>query len=143
VSAEELARRAVACKGWRWMPGMRLAGCEPFATVFAVRNRDEPGSADLDIHYAWTHDEDEHATDADYAESELPDLADPATLGCLLALVREAWGDPSAVTSPDGVTWGVHVSTASARQVVAGWDTMVSIEDTESEALVAALEAAP
>ncbi|NDC88630.1 MAG: hypothetical protein EB075_07475, partial [Bacteroidetes bacterium] len=23
MSSEELARRAVACKGWRWMPGMR------------------------------------------------------------------------------------------------------------------------
>ena len=30
----------------------------------------------------------------------LPDLTDPATLGCLLALVREAWGKPVAVWYP-------------------------------------------
>lgn len=32
----------------------------------------------------------------------LPDLADPATVGCLLALVREAWGNPRLrVSRPD------------------------------------------
>jgi len=59
----------------------------------------------------------------------LPDLTDPATLGCLLALVREAWGDRYLCAS------------LSPRKLwmVDGW----SLHDTEAEALVAALEAAP
>jgi len=59
----------------------------------------------------------------------LPDLTDPATLGCLLALVREAWDDRYLCAS------------LSPRKLwmVDGW----SLHDTEAEALVAALEAAP
>ena len=67
----------------------------------------------------------------------LPDLADPATLGCLLALVRDAWNDPDLVTrkSPqyDERGWTVESSRG-----------FVSIGQTaEAAALVAALEAAP
>lgn len=29
-----------------------------------------------------------------------PDLTDPATLGCLLGLVREVWGDPNVFLAP-------------------------------------------
>jgi len=59
----------------------------------------------------------------------MPDLDDPATLGCLLALVREAWDDRYLCAS------------LSPRKLwmVDGW----SLHDTEAEALVAALEAAP
>ena len=59
----------------------------------------------------------------------LPDLTDPATLGCLLALVREALDIPYLCISisPEGRWW------------VDGY----SLHDTEAEALVAALEAAP
>ncbi len=62
----------------------------------------------------------------------LPDLTDPATLGCLLALVREAWG-----------TEYVH-----ARKSERGWEVCRGSSEwyhgeTEAEALVAALEEAP
>lgn len=63
----------------------------------------------------------------------LPDLTDPATLGCLLALVREAWGDPAAHVVPDG-DWHVYGDMP---------ETEYGIGDSEAEALVAALEAAP
>jgi hypothetical protein len=62
-----------------------------------------------------------------------PDLTDPATLGCLLALVREATGDREAHTVP-GVLRGW-------RCVVGGIASVVA--PTEAAALVAALEAAP
>lgn len=109
-----LARRAVACKGWKWMPGMR-----------------------------WTDDDDRGRLD-DYQPEymgrppdALPDLTDAATLGCLLALVREAWGgDFEQVWSewyPLLSRWGIR---AGSRSVL-----LVSGE-TEADALVAALEAA-
>ena len=68
----------------------------------------------------------------------IPDLTDPATLGCLLALVREAWVDHCACVypidyGPAGVMWQVRLA-ANGRQVTARHYT------TEAEALVAALE---
>ena len=65
-----------------------------------------------------------------------PDLSDPATLGCLLALVREAWESPKA-----NVSWVtddkcmVVFDTGHAQRFLLG--------DTEAEALVVALESAP
>jgi hypothetical protein len=63
----------------------------------------------------------------------LPDFRDAATLGCLLALVRRAWGDPCMYLAPaDG--WYVGKG---------GRDSMPGEGPTEAAALVAALEAAP
>ena len=63
----------------------------------------------------------------------LPDLTDPATLGCLLALVREAWMCPKvSVRYEMGRIWRcVHQDGA--------W---LGEGKSEAEALVAALEAA-
>jgi hypothetical protein len=115
----ELGRRAVACKGWRWMPGM-LVRCGDWLPVRMV-------SVDA-------------ARAALLSENAIPDLTDPATLGCLLALVREAWGDDWISTGRmaylDGssvwvvtMTFGQRLGTRQA--------------ETEAGALVAALEAAP
>ena len=124
-----LARRAVACKRWRWMPGMswvvyRLAPLEPVSgRVADTRPRD---SGDVRPH-------------------ALPDLSDHATVGCLLALVREAWDDEWLACkgdySPHGSTWIVYSGKPHGRGFllrVAG-----TRYPTEAAALVAALEAAP
>ena len=72
----------------------------------------------------------------------LPYLSDPATRGCLLALVREAWGDPtamvSAVKDADGSVshWICYVFPCEDRE--ARFPATI-----EPAALVAALEAAP
>lgn len=72
----------------------------------------------------------------------LPDLEDPATLGCLLELVRRAVSDPNAYVdySFSEPTWYVN-----ARYEYEGRDVLgvFAQADTEAEALVAALEAAP
>ena len=71
----------------------------------------------------------------------VPDVSDPATLGCLLALVRKAWGDE-------------HISVAFAKAegrlviIESHCNAMLANNryfygDTEAEALIAALEAAP
>jgi hypothetical protein len=67
----DIARRAVACKGWRRMSGM--LGADGWRVVDVGTRDDGAEWADL------------------VDPSCRPD--DPATLGCLLALVREAWGD--------------------------------------------------
>jgi hypothetical protein len=65
----------------------------------------------------------------------LPDLSDPAGLGCLLALVREAWGDhvwlPTCLDAEDEA-WVVD-SPSRNRQ---------TRHESYAAALVAALEAA-
>lgn len=102
---EELARRAVACKHWRWMPGMLYK-------------------------------------QAIIQGGGLPDLNDPATLGCLLALVRDAWKNHTMSCFFDhaDVAWSEYpwaVKLVGLRVVTGAYG------QTEAEALVAALEAAP
>ena len=111
----ELAERAIACKGWRWLPGM-------LALDTGLR-LDEM---------------------TDDWEAELPDLSDPSTLGCLLALVREAWephrgSDYIVSTMHTGSGWGVGARYGSEGLAL----IVLPAFDTEAEALVAALEAAP
>ena len=131
----DLARRAVACKGWRWMPGMLDS-----VTECRVEDAHSDGAVVplecSDIGYGvW---------DAQYSprplstRGALPDLSDPATLGCLLALVREAWGDPLITVAPDAgedpPVWLVFSGTLSGVPIAGG--------PSEAVALVAALEAA-
>lgn len=104
-----LARRAVACPHWRWMDGMLYkqdgVGVRP---VIATAPIIQGGG--------------------------VPDLTDPATLGCLLALVREAWGSPHAYVGHSDkwvAAFGCEV------------EGRVFASTTEAAALVAALEAAP
>lgn len=131
---EALARRAVACPRWRWMPGMLDQYDRRVLDVNTGRN--------LGVPVWWTDavggDCYEMYEDPDRARIEwsdaVPVLSDPATLGCLLALVREAWIEPLARAEgyPDG--WRVYVPRVSR---------LVGLGPSEDEALVAALEAAP
>jgi hypothetical protein len=110
----DLARRAVACKGWRWMPGMAwLHDLAQPITSDGIDGRHDTG------------------TPPRYG---LPDLTDHATLGCLLALVREAWGElglvPCLFKEPG--EWNVYLPNSD-----------FAVGETEAEALVVALKAAP
>jgi hypothetical protein len=118
-----LARRAVACKGFRWMPGMR-----------------------------WWTDADHGRLDDFQPEymgrptHALPDLTDPATLGCLLALVREAWAAPRALVRLSANGTSFHVFDVDRVTTGGNWAAFLCGDhriQTEAEALVAALEAAP
>lgn len=106
AEAEALGKRLVACKGFRPLRGM-----------LDMQGR----SWGADLLFRWSN------------EVDVPDLRDPATLGCVLALVREAWGICEVRT---GIRWCVVVRPAGGgRRSIYG--------ATEAEALVAALEAAP
>lgn len=118
----DLARRAVACKGWRCVPGMlTLSGArillveDDGAYVLMARRAEQPMLMD----------------------GELPDFADAATLGCLLSLVREAWGDDLGCVVRLR-TWCVFAAEKGVGDIL-----LRGRGGTEAEALVAALEAAP
>ena len=126
-----LGQRAVACRGWKWMPGMR--------TLDAMRVIHDPDR--------WP-DRPCAIREGGWVDTapprplgdDLPDLTDPATLGCLLALVRETWGDPTlcAVLDTSDGRWCVERRCGDIRVFQYGTQG-----DTEAEALVAVLEAAP
>ena len=124
----EISKRAVACRGWQWMPGM-LAALDGIGGDYRAR------VCRVDNGLFWSD-----ATPLPYAlASYVPDLSDPATLGCLLALVRKAWGDP---------TLCVVLDTSDGRWCVGCWeDNGIAMRGrggaTETEALVNALEGAP
>jgi len=140
----ELGRRAVACRGWRWLPGMRVISssenCQAVRVVVEdgndylsaeERSLRTPSGASGRLSTV-------HGGGAPLC-SDPPDLRDPATVGCLLALVREAWlkcGESLAFPAPyehdEGWSFEWH-SKIDPRTI---WST-------EAAALVAALESAP
>ena len=117
-----LAKRAVACKGWRWMPGMLTDEGRRVMCVWPD-----------DLGIKWSHiPENCIVRDAD----ALPDLTDAATLGCLLALVREAWGDPTYLPTCLDAHDEAWVIESPKRERQTRYGSYASV-------LVAALEAAP
>lgn len=109
-----LADRAVACRHFYPMRGMRDLQGRTWTP---------------DLLWRWNRTVDR------------PDLSDPATLGCLLALVREAWGDECACVlpvdyGPGDIMWVCQLTAGGRSLTARHWAT-------EAEALVAALEAAP
>lgn len=124
-----LEQRAVACARWRWVEGM-------LAVKHGLRSR---VSAEYRGHLH------QPAAVTAWRSDSVPDLADPATLGCLLALVREAHGGVGSVVylPRDGAIrlWRVVTYAHGAEWLTPS--RLLGEGATEAEALVAALEAAP
>lgn len=129
-----LGKRARACPGWRWMEGMKptTGGDDHYARTrrcgWTWNDYREEWSRFMGLDFAsgapawgWPSP----------TSGWVPDLSDPATLGCLLALVREVHFTACVVPpTSDDRPW--RVSALNLRGVQGA---------TEAEALVAALEA--
>lgn len=120
-----LGKRAVACKGFRWLRGML--------------RQDDYRYVSSGVWARWS---DVHSlTTALHSPDQWPDLTDSATRGCLLTLVREAWGGDFEQVwlewYPPLSRWGIQGGHAGTRSV------LLASGPTEAEALVAALETAP
>jgi len=81
---------------------------------------------------------------AGFLSTAQPDLTDPATVGCLLALLREAAGDPTVITVQAGmgrahVAWETGSGISSARRFDASGD----LGDAAAAALIALAQEVP
>lgn len=128
----DLAKRAVACKRWRWMPGMLTTD-----GLRVAHNGDQLVGI--------SHDYKRNEWCELGLNGRLPDLDDPATLGCLLALVREAWDDQGLHCAGryGSGEWLWHVQGGKPHGASFRRHVYAIGHGTEAEALVAALKAAP
>lgn len=138
MSAEmtALGERAVRCKGWRWSSAIgceilwveegRAALCD---IVVGAYDDPIPPTCETPLIQTMHH----LYRLKDPTGCAIPDLTASATLGCLLAMVRKAWRDDGACAAREGPTNKWHCDV----------QRFEFFADSEAEALIAALEAAP
>lgn len=157
----DLARRAVACAAWKWMERMRAAlHRTDWDPITLVTHGDVISALDpkhMGRLLMWWDDHKPHGKDREWSAPHfwfepdpvdllLPDFSDPATLGCLLALVREAFSAVDVHVIPTVYAEGVPIRFACWVVTAEGLRVIQSARgfgDDRAEALVAALEAAP
>ncbi len=135
----ELGKRLVACKGFRWIAGMRWRfDLESHKNVWSrymgADLCDDEGNPVVETSPF-------NRTTAEGCV--LLDLSDPATLGCLLALVRATFRDDTIYVPffRDENKWCVSSGRQFGGSVRIKGECMLA--DSEVEALVVALEAVP
>lgn len=135
---QNLARRLVEHPAWRWMPGMRLMEFEA-GRAWRLCAKDERADSFHLTQESWRR----LRQPAPCISTMSPDLTDPATVGCLLVLAREAWGDPGAyAVGSDVHGWTVCVLVV-AGDATGVWPFDEHRHATEGEALAHAILAAP
>ena len=138
TETEALARQAVACAAWRLMPGMRVNVEGQWLRVVSGPHGDLPETAGVWLASESPTEEDRYDLRSQDGDGiGYPDLTDAATLGCLLALVREAYADGEEihVTPISANQWIVHGARSPDPEIDGLWIEGLS----EAAALVAAL----
>ena len=111
-TAEEWGRLAVSLPGWRWMPGML--------------NRKDGTRYMGSARWAWDDPYRHHAQGI--ADDDWPDPDDPATAGCLLALLgpTPSEGYMAHVLPPSSAVtkWRIHMNTAQTGPLSAYGSTL-------------------
>ena len=129
MTLDELSAYVVILPGWRWMEGMKIQINRCGRRMVTV------GHDAVRLESGWVS-----LLDLLTNPTVRVAINDPATIGCLLALAREAWGDPALHVvywpSPDmgGKQWAVK--SGGMRAAGSRWQS-------EAHALIAALAAAP
>ncbi len=161
-TAEDLGLEALAA-GFRWAPGVKLGSAdETYRLTLAWYSGDDDDGATPVLHPAGDGIGPGWGWPAD-GSGWWPDFRDPATLGVLLAQVRDVYDDPGAHPCPDlgaavpACRWWMmsgddtHLCCSleakarresGARCCVGGPCHHVTTGPTEAHALVAALQAA-
>ena len=117
--AETLGQRLMACKGFRWMAGML----------------DMDGHRVLKVY----NGKPVICGDGIIDDPPAPDLRDPATKGCAMALMRDRWPEAATFCAAPGV-WTIDAPDEKWETVwILGEDTQHMVS-TEAEAIVAAME---
>ena len=126
--AKEERRAAMASLGRRYLKACEALGVTPWRAgmetshgrLMSVTGADDPHGPHV-YGQGWGYEVERFTR-----KGAEPDFDDPATLGCLVAVVREVWGG-----SPLSAEWS-HVHDA--------WVVLGGTGNTEAEAWVAALE---
>ena len=93
--ARDLGERLVACKGFRWMPGMLVHSggavrlTDGGESMLVVGQWEVPNGSGSSLFDGWLHD------------NAWPDLRDAATRGCVLQLLCDMYGDPNITLAYD------------------------------------------
>jgi hypothetical protein len=156
---KDLARRFVECEHWRWMPGMRCTHRWTGGIRVLVEENGQQSESyvvlpDADGNAVMTIDECGIMggfPNADSSYPFLPDLTDTATLGCILALVRQCFAYAVIWTSRDCTVDALDPDSFCMDETE-GWTVCIGTVDdyvgelgrgaTEAEALLSALEIA-
>ena len=112
----EIARGFVDCSRWQWLPGIRAVGRKGYPA-------------------AWFRVEEPLRRLGGVWRDSVPDITDPATLGCILHLVRDVWGSPTAYLYCYGRSWFFEPQQPDPTNHPSG--------RTEAETLLHALQVAP
>lgn len=129
--SKTLSERAVACKVWRWEPGMP----DQHGRIYVGTYDDGVG---LPGHTPAFYDGNEMVT-LEY-HPVLPDLTSDATRGWMMKFIREIHGEETclaSVRSGDGLAWYIagKLGTPLKYGQISG--------DTQEEAMVLAMETRP
>lgn len=118
-------RDVIYLAAWAWVPGMLV--------------RDERGSPPQGVRIFEINDGGNALQEGGW----LPDLDDDATVGCLVGLVRRAWGSPTIHMRPSPVGDGRVLWTAYNGAPLERADGSRIESDDEVDGLLLALAAAP